>query len=100
MMLTPTVPVSRPVADVISLLVADKPYDFTTAPVRKTFPFNQAGHPALAMPISFVSKDLSQSLQVIAGRDSHNGTLKFGRTIESDFGGPAKEIGSSQLFGF
>ncbi len=83
--LTPTIPVSRPRRDATMLMIAGKPCDFTMALVRQTCLFNHTGHPALAMPISFTSQGLSPSVQIIGPHNGENSILKFARMIEADF---------------
>jgi Asp-tRNA(Asn)/Glu-tRNA(Gln) amidotransferase A subunit family amidase len=81
--LTPTIPASRPRRDATMLMIAGEPCDFTMALVRQTCLFNHTGHPALAMPIGASLERPPASIQIIGRHRGEDSMLNFAGDIET-----------------
>lgn len=81
--LTPTLPLLRPIKDAEGFMIGDQWVQFTFALVRYTCLFDHTGHPVLAMPMGIQGPGLATSVQVIGPLGGDQAVVQFGAELES-----------------
>ncbi len=81
--LTPTLPLLRPIKDAEGFMIGDQWVEFTFALVRYTCLFDHTGHPVLAMPMGIQGPGLATSVQVIGPLGGDQAVVQFGAELES-----------------
>jgi aspartyl-tRNA(Asn)/glutamyl-tRNA(Gln) amidotransferase subunit A len=81
--LTPTLPLLRPIRDAEGFTIGDQWAEFTFALVRYTCLFDHTGHPVLAMPMGVQGSGLATSVQVIGPLGEDRAVVRFGAELES-----------------